>query len=85
MRVFPFIKADDGENLSKQKIVRFKSPLSNNIILVISAEENGTWEKWYLFKYSVTIRTNMFTNLKLLWVMYRWGMYSATMGAVISN
>lgn len=42
MHVFPFMKADDGEKLSKQKIVRFKSPLSNNIILVIIAEENGT-------------------------------------------
>lgn len=31
MHVYPFIRADDGEKLSKEKIVRFKSPLSNNI------------------------------------------------------
>ena len=65
-----------GEKLANQKIVRFKSSLYNNIMLVTSAAGNRTQEKWCLFKYSVTIRTNMFTNLKSLWVMYRWGLYS---------
>lgn len=52
----------------QNRIVRFKSPLHNDIMLVTSAEGNRTWEKWCLFKYSVTIRTNMFTNVKSLWV-----------------
>lgn len=58
MDICLFIKSDDGEKLSKQKIVRFKSPLHNDIMLVTSTEGNRTWEKWCLFKYSVTIRTN---------------------------
>lgn len=76
MHICLFIKLDDGEKLSKQKIVRFESSLHNDIMLVTSAEGNRTWEKWCLFKYSVTIRTNMFTNVKSLWVMYKWGLYS---------
>lgn len=46
-------------------MVKFKSLLCNSVRLVMSAEGNKTQEGMLTsFKYSVTIRTNMFTSLK---------------------
>lgn len=42
---FSFIKPENGEKLSRKKMVEFKSMLFNSVILVMSAEGNKTQEK----------------------------------------